>query len=65
MLCICYVDLEKVFDNLDLWDILNLLLEIIFLIKDIYSNNFSHPRMQSELTEKVAITRGDSLSPLL
>jgi Reverse transcriptase (RNA-dependent DNA polymerase). len=58
-----------------LWDILNILLEnvvpngITLLIKDIYSNNFSHIRIQNEQTEKVAITRevrqGGSLSLLL
>jgi Reverse transcriptase (RNA-dependent DNA polymerase). len=72
---ICFVDLEKAFDNLDLWDTFNILLEndvpngIILLIKDIHSNNFSHIRIQSKLIEKDAITRGvsqeDSLSPLL
>ena len=72
---ICFIDLEKTFGNLDFLDILNILLEsdvptgIIRLIKDIYSNNFNQIRNQSELTEKVAITRGvregDSLSPIL
>ena len=70
---VCFVDLEKTFDFLDLWNILNILQEndvpngIILLIKNIYSNNFNHIRMQSELT--VTITRrvrqGDSLSQLL
>ena len=74
--CVCFVDLEKAVDNLDLWDILNISLEnyvpneIILLIKDIYSNNFSRIKIQNEPTEKkFAITRGirqgDSLSPLL
>ena len=25
--CVCFVDLEKAFDNLELWDILNILME--------------------------------------
>ena len=52
----CFVDLKKAFDNFDLWNILNILLEsdvpngIILLIIDIYSNYFSQIRIQSGLT---------------
>lgn len=72
---LCFVDLEKAFDRVQLQDVIHILynrnipLNIIKLIENIYVRNKIEARINSELTEPIEMTtgirQGDSLSPLL
>ena len=73
---LCFIDLEKAFDRLELKDILNILEQynipngLILLIQDIFSNNFNKVKSNGRISEKKikigkGVRQGDSLSPLL
>lgn len=72
---LCFIDLEKAFDRVQLQDVVHILynrnipLNIIKLIEHIYTRNKIEAKVNSELTEPIEATtgirQGDSLSPLL
>ena len=71
----CFIDLEKAFDRIQLEDVTQLLYDrqvpqnIIKTIENIYQANTIQARINGELTQKIevnnGIRQGDSLSPLL
>ena len=72
---LCFIGLEKAFNRLEFKDVLNILEEnnvligLILLISDIFTDNFNRIRVDGKMSEKIPIRRGvrqgDSLSPLL
>ena len=68
----CFIDLEKAFDRIQLEDVTQLLYDrqvpqnIIKTIENIYQANTIQARINGELTQKInnGIRQGDSLSPL-
>lgn len=72
---LCFIDIQKAFDCIQLPDILYLLEQrgiptyIIKTIEDIYSDNKTQARINGQLTDTIPINsgirQGDSLSPLL
>lgn len=71
----CFIDLEKAFDRVQLQDVVHLLysrqvpLNLIKVIENIYNGNKVQAKINGELTEPIpvekGIRQGDSLSPLL
>ena len=71
----CYIDLEKAFDRIQLEDVTQLLYDrkipqnIIKTIENIYQANTIQARINGKLTQKIEVNndipQGDSLSPLL
>ena len=71
----CFIDIEKAFDRIQLKDVIHLLYNkqiphnIIKTIENIYVANEIQAKVNGKLTEKISsnsgIRQGDSLSPLL
>lgn len=72
---LCFIDLHKAFDRIQLQDIINILYKrqiptnLINVIKNIYTDNYAKLRIKGELSHPIAVEKGirqgDSLSPLL
>ena len=72
---LCFIDLEKAFDRVQLRDIIHLLYDrqiphnLIKTIENIYTGNSAQAKVNNEYTEPIptekGIRQGDSLSPLL